>query len=487
MSDVLGFRVRLESNSPCVAWSFFDMMESMRNPQNLDKCARIFLFLIFIVPHLNGQKSFAQTIDFGTEIAPILHSKCYSCHNGKKSKGGYRIDKLGLINEPGESNLWPMIKGEPEESNLWRLIDHNDESMRMPLDADPLPLEEKRLIKAWILEGPDFGDHFPQTDLGSILPRPNYPDPPKIYRSPYPTNAIAFAPDENWLATGGIHEILIFDISDGKASLILRIPSLPERIHKILWLDSFELLVAGGNPGRIGEIVRTKIEKDRSTSIIPLAKGEDSFFDIIYLDSSDKIATIGADGRISIINLNTSVAEKVLVAHSDWGFDLSLVSIDGDSYLFSCGRDKSVRSYNLETSKLNLNLTGFKAPLRNLVIHPGSKFGICLIPQDESLMTWNIDKERIGKKINLPGVSVTSILKLGENLLIGDSVGSLHRFDKEWSKILFSKKLGESRVTSIHSTKDHRNLGVTFASGKIAMVDSDEFQPIFDFPNLPED
>ena len=434
---------------------------------------------------LVSKNSFSEEVDFTKQIAPLLYKKCHSCHNEKRSKGGYRVDQLGLINEPGESNLWPIVKGQPDESNLWRLVNHQSKPERMPLDSDPLNQIEKKLIENWIKEGGSIGKHAPETHLSSILPRPKYPKPPHHYKSPYPATSTAFSPDNRFLATGGIHEILIFKLVNRTISLSKRIPNLPERIYKILWQDSSELLVAGGNPGRTGEVCRVSLKNDNPSLIIPIASGKDSFFDIVFLDNNKKIAAIGADGKILIINLNSFEVKKVLMAHSDWGFDLGFADINNQYHLFSCGRDKSIRSYNLNTSKLDINLTGFKAPIRSLEIHPNSHFGICLMLEKNSLITWDIKKEKIGKALTIEGADPSSIMKLKETLIVGDSSGKLIKLNKTWNKTVLSKKLGQEKIISISASNNHKTLAISFGSGKISLNNADNFEPILSFLNLP--
>lgn len=96
----------------------------------------------------------ARLTDFVRDIAPLLHDKCASCHQGEKAKNGFEIadreSVLGII-EPGDasaSSLWTDYLTAPSKS-----VDK--ESLIMPPDA-PLGTAQLALIKLWIEEGADW-------------------------------------------------------------------------------------------------------------------------------------------------------------------------------------------------------------------------------------------------------------------------------------------------------------------------------------------
>jgi mono/diheme cytochrome c family protein len=93
-------------------------------------------------------------VNFGKQIAPILVSKCISCHSDEP-KGGLNISTFADMKKGGKSgDLW--IPGNAEESLLvQRLIIEND-GLRMPKGKEALPEKDVRLIGTWIAEGAKF-------------------------------------------------------------------------------------------------------------------------------------------------------------------------------------------------------------------------------------------------------------------------------------------------------------------------------------------
>jgi uncharacterized membrane protein len=90
-------------------------------------------------------------VDFARDVAPLLRSECFSCHQGEKAKGGFEVSDrdavMGYI-EPGDadaSSLWTDYLTQPSKT-----ID--SESLVMPPDG-PMAPQKLALLKLWIDEG----------------------------------------------------------------------------------------------------------------------------------------------------------------------------------------------------------------------------------------------------------------------------------------------------------------------------------------------
>jgi mono/diheme cytochrome c family protein len=100
-------------------------------------------------------------------ILPVFESRCTSCHNEDKPKGGLRLGTPeGLIK--GGDNGPALVAGSPEESELLRRITRAPGSEGvMPADgAPPLDVGETELIRWWIANGAPFESKV--ADLGEM-------------------------------------------------------------------------------------------------------------------------------------------------------------------------------------------------------------------------------------------------------------------------------------------------------------------------------
>ncbi|MFY0650794.1 MAG: DUF1553 domain-containing protein [Cyclobacteriaceae bacterium] len=101
-----------------------------------------------------------KKIDFNADVRPILNKNCISCHGGVKQSGGF-----GLVfreNALGETDNGKVgiVPGKPGKSELIARITHKDPEMRMPLDRQPLKLEEIQTLTKWIEQGAEWEDHW---------------------------------------------------------------------------------------------------------------------------------------------------------------------------------------------------------------------------------------------------------------------------------------------------------------------------------------
>ena len=109
-------------------------------------------------------------IDFNSEVKPIINKKCIACHGGVRRKAGFSLlfhqDALA-INESGKPAIIP---GKPEESELIRRITHSDPEERMPFRHEPLSEKEISILRQWIKEGAEWGDHWAYVSVKPVEP-----------------------------------------------------------------------------------------------------------------------------------------------------------------------------------------------------------------------------------------------------------------------------------------------------------------------------
>lgn len=99
-------------------------------------------------------------VDFSSEVKPIINSKCISCHGGVKAKAGFSLlfrEEALAVNESGKRAIIP---GDAAASEMIRRITHDDPEERMPYRHEPLSKNEIDILRRWINEGANWGDHW---------------------------------------------------------------------------------------------------------------------------------------------------------------------------------------------------------------------------------------------------------------------------------------------------------------------------------------
>jgi len=254
--------------------------------------------VIAIIGALTATSSFAAT-DFKKEILPILESRCVKCHaapkeeNGKviKPKAGLRLDAAWAILKGSEDRII-LTPGNVEKSPLYEVVTlptDDDKFMPPTGKADPLNKEELGKLRAWILEGADFGG-WEGSNEGKPAGAPN--------------TAKAKAPPKD-----RDHDLLYKKLSEG-------IKPVPEDVLKKLAAGGAQisLLMVGSPLLRVDFL--TGVSKCDDKSIEALAPIKDN---IAHLDlartkiTDDAFKTISAMPRLTRIDLRkTAVTDKAI-------------------------------------------------------------------------------------------------------------------------------------------------------------------------------
>jgi hypothetical protein len=117
-----------------------------------------------------GQK---KSVDFNTQVKPILNKKCIACHGGVKRESDFSLLFRQEAMAKAESGKFAIIPGDASNSELVRRISSHDPEVRMPYKKDPLTNEEIETLTQWINEGAEWGDHWAyQAVKQQSLPEP---------------------------------------------------------------------------------------------------------------------------------------------------------------------------------------------------------------------------------------------------------------------------------------------------------------------------
>ena len=309
----------------------------------------------------------AAEISFSRQIAPVLLDQCVECHRSGKAKGGYRLDTVELMLKAGDSEAAPVLAGRPDESELYRLIATHDEDDRMPKKADALPEKEMKLIRDWIADGAKLDVADKKAPLRAVVPEKEKVQAPEKYPRPLPVTAVALNPSASTLACSGYFEATLWDTANGK--LKARVDGMPERILALAWTAEGQLAVAGGVPGRSGEVwlVNPSLPQERRR----LVTARDCVLAMVASPDGKLLACGGADNLVRCFELPSGKLKWQIEPHADWIMGMAF-SPDGQ-HIATASRDRTAKRIDAAKGEIEATFTGHDCTVLSVAFSTDSK------------------------------------------------------------------------------------------------------------------
>ena len=114
------------------------------------------------------QRDGADTIDFGTEVKPILSDKCYFCHG---PDAGERHADLRLDVPPEEQGgISAIVPGSRDESLMWQRINDRDSPMPPVESRKSLTASQIEILGRWIDQGANYEAHWAYAPISRPVP-----------------------------------------------------------------------------------------------------------------------------------------------------------------------------------------------------------------------------------------------------------------------------------------------------------------------------
>lgn len=125
----------------------------------------VWLVVSFPCPAQDADQKTA-TVDYLTQVKPLLRERCFSCHGALQQKAGLRLDTQAAIVKGGESGS-SLTPGDPANSSLLARVTAQDPAERMPPEHEGEPLTEPQvaILRSWIEAGAKSpADEKPEAD-----------------------------------------------------------------------------------------------------------------------------------------------------------------------------------------------------------------------------------------------------------------------------------------------------------------------------------
>ncbi len=378
-------------------------------------------------------------VSFRSDIAPLLRSKCQSCHGARKAEGKYRVDNFAELMRTLKDEPARVQPGHPDSSLLFEMLVTKDEEELMPQKSEPLSAKEVALFGKWIEEGAVFDGKDPTTSLAQIIPAREHAPAPAKYPRPLPITALAFSPDGKELAASGLREVTVWDSTTGE--LRRRIPGMAQRTYALAWNpDGGTLTAGGGIPGELGEV---RIFDATTGDLMAVThQAGDVVLDVQHDVNGTLLAVADADNFITVYHTDDLSTRLRIDNHSDWV--MAVTFSPNTRFLASASRDRSAKIFEMKTGDTISTYGGHGVPVLGVAFRDDGK-QMFSSGRDGKIHVWktglaDIDGKRFGAE------------KVSEISGLGSEVYKLVRHDN----MIFSVSTdGKARV---HQATDRRLL-----------------------------
>lgn len=185
------------------------------------------------------------TVDFATDIWPLLETHCLDCHGPDTQESHLRVDSLRSLQRGGDSGEPAIDLQEPKRSLLLSLVAHEDDAHRMPPQgSERLSAAEIEKLSRWLQGGADWDtDLVPEPDgISDAKPSDHWAFQP-LKQSPLPTYDSQWTkqPLDAWVDARRRQAGLSPNPEAGRATLIRRLyldllglPPSPEQVASFI-------------------------------------------------------------------------------------------------------------------------------------------------------------------------------------------------------------------------------------------------------------
>lgn len=394
-------------------------------------CALKFLFkalIMVLTLEVGSQVSYAQTISFIKDVAPILKENCFACHGAKNPKGKLDLTRYEAIRHGGTKDD-PIVEGKPGDSYLIDVLKATDKTRMPPKESgDALSKEKIKILETWVAQGAKLDKEISaKADiLKELRSRWKPPVPAARYSFPVAVTAAAFSPDGKKLVASGHHEITVWDAESGK--LEKRINTRSRRSMAFQFLNDGKLVIAGGRPGEEGDVriydiqakgsIKDGVEyldgvNDTKVMLKQLLNVDDEVLCLALSPDGKKLAAGGCDRMLHVWDISAGIAnaklEQSIENHADWVFSVTF-SPDG-KFLASSSRDKTAKIWNLTAKESAATFPDHQNPVYGVVFKADGK--TCYSAgEDKQIRLFGAEGERVGKQVRVVGNHAGAIYKM---------------------------------------------------------------------------
>ncbi len=291
--------------------------------------------------------TYAQSVDYTRQIAPLWDSYCVDCHSADDADGEFALDTFAALMKGGEEGA-AIVAGKADESLLVKFLEGRSgrggkNEFMPPGKREKLKAEKIALIKAWInagAKGPLVADAKPMPKE-VITPKIAPTVPPK--RS---IQAVAFSPKVQLIATARYGEVEL--VNPVNQVTVRKLTGFTGKVNAVAFSPGGETVYAAGGEAGIVGIVRSWKTSDGSP-LLSFEGHTDAAYALAVSPDDKLIATGAYDQKIRLWDTATGKEVALLKGHNGAVNGLSFRP-DG-KVLASASADRTVKLWSIPTGQ----------------------------------------------------------------------------------------------------------------------------------------
>ncbi|MEO1614371.1 MAG: c-type cytochrome domain-containing protein [Planctomycetota bacterium] len=403
------------------------------------------------------------SLDYASEIYPILETYCVACHTEDDPEGGLVMTDFSSLMRGGDTGL-AITAGNAGSSRLYLMASGKLDPVMPPDDAEPPTDAELELLARWIDQGAIGPTGSPP--IKHKLRTPKIP-PARDVSRPLTAIAMSSSGDMTAQASFGRIELLpptgeptvIDDLEIGKVNSLAFSPS------------GNILAAAGGLTGASGRIALFDVATGMPSGEF-VTRG-DAFYAVAFHPSEPLIAAAGYDRVIRVWNTGTNELAREFRGHNGAIFDLAF-SPEG-SVLASACADETVKLWSVSTGE-RLDTLGQPEGEVNAVAFSPDGRQVIAASADNRLRVWSLrsrDRSAINPLVATRFIDETPLVNFaitpsGKHLVTLASSGNLKVLQtSDWQSIATLPPLRESG-TDLFVSRDNQTVVVAMMNGERA-------------------
>jgi hypothetical protein len=343
-----------------------------------------------------------EKITYDQNVSAVFRSRCGSCHNPDKQKGGLNLDNFGAAMRGGSSGK-VIEAGDADNSALYLQISHREEP-KMPPNSPKIPDAEIDLIRKWIDGGalensgsraaakakPKFDFKLDPAALGKPAGTPAMPE--NVTTEPFvpeamPSAIVAMAasPWAPLVAVGGHKQVLLYRTTDFHLLGVLPFPE--GAIYVLRFSRNGDLLLGGG--GRGGQSgVAVAWDVKAGTRVFEVGKEYDVVLAADISPDHGLVALGGPSRVVRIYNTADGSLAFELRKHTEW---ITAVEFSPDGVLLASGdRNNGLLVWEAATGREFHDLRGHQAAITDVSWRLDSNI-VASASEDGSVRLWELE------------------------------------------------------------------------------------------------